>query len=297
MRYSIILGPVLALALNAGAHGATLERVVVGVHPGFTRIVFHLDDATPYALEWQANGAPMVLLQGIELEDSAPTSRLTENAVPLTGISYRPAADGLEALLAIDGPVRAKDFALPPDSYGGHRVVIDVERSGAPSAEAALEVQAELEPPETPDPVALAPESPLVQEALSKPKAPLTASVSAAYPDPVKDESPVCATYTEVLDENQWDMDALITYGSCLSNSGALPQAAETFERILTFDPDFHRARLSLASVLARQGKTARAEAAYKYVLLSGPPADVVRVIQVALHDLASSKPGATAQK
>ncbi len=303
MRYSVILGPVLALAVSAGAQGAALERVVVGVHPGFTRIVFHLDEATPYSVAWGADGAPVILLQGLGADGAAPAApSFTQEAAPLTGISYRPAADGLEAVLGVNGPVSAKDFALTPDSYGGHRVVIDLESSGLASAKVAPEPENNQQAPETPAVIALAPEpepepEPSVAQAMPGPKAPLTPSVSAAYPDPVKDESPVCATYTKALDENQWDMDALITYGACLSNSGALSQAAAAFERILSFDPDFHRARLNLAKVYVRQGKTARAEAAYKYVLLSGPPADVVRVIQAALHDLSSSKVGPTAQK
>jgi|GEM_PF-2884784 len=309
MRHRIVVACILGLGFSVSAQAATLERVAVGIHSGFTRIVFHLDAAASYAVNRQANGAPIILLEGVEAA-GAPVVEpgLSGAEAPLTGITFRVLPTGLEALLAVAGPVRAKSFALKPDSYGGYRVVIDVRRSDSSTVQEAPPPAPAPAPAMVPAAASTAQSAPVEAvtvasinpppDAMSGPKVPLIPSVGAAYPDPIVDDSPVCSTYTKALDENQWDMDALITYGACLSNSGDLTEAAATFERILSFDPDFHRARLNLAAIYARQGKTAKAEAAYKYVLLSAPPTDVVRVIQAALHDLSTAKDsGATAQK
>ena len=106
-------------------------------------------------------------------------------------------------------------------------------------------------------------------------------------------QSDVCAGTANRLQTERWDMRALINHGACLSEAGRLVDARGVFERILSFDPEFHRARLALADVYERQGEIARAKEAYEYVLMSSPPADVTKRIQMALRDL---RPRAAAQ-
>ncbi len=320
----------LSLIASATSNAANIERVVVGAHDTFTRLVFHLDDAASYAQTWDSSGRPVITMPDVSAV--GPQPNFTQRHAPAVGLTYTLSDDGLDAVIVTDGPVKATSFVLTPDTYGGHRVVIDISRTGsglvtgsidssptmrrldpAPATEqpaGELEEITQAVPDSLPEQAALAePIEPLAPETTSdlepeslslpppltqveQPDPPAqTALLTPKEPAPVRTQfsalqTDVCSGTASRLQVDRWDMAALIDHGLCLSNAGRLVDARSVLERILSFDPEFHRARLALADVYARQGEIALAKEAYEYVLLSAPPADVTKRIQLSLREL-----------
>ncbi len=269
-----------ALWTITSARAATVERVAIGVHDGFTRLVFHLDEAVPYHLERPGGGDLILTLEGAGGLPKAPAIGQAEK--PLTGLRFTSGENGVTARLSTAGPVRVKDFALTPDEYGGHRIVLDLSPAGR---ETPPEAPALRDATGTVSTAAVASSDPRQEPPQPQP-APTSAPVPVNETTASQPPEAVCASYEDRLDVNPWDMTALIEYGGCLTTAGSLAEARRVYEKILTFDPDFHRARLGLAAVYAAEGKTDLARAASEQVLLSNPPTPVVQQIQQALHTL-----------
>ncbi len=270
LRHYIFLSVLFYQGMGVSAgHTADIERVAVGVHPTFTRVVFHLNEATPFTQTLDETGQPSLVLSNVTT--AGPVQSFTPNHAPLTGLTYHQDNAGLRITFATNRSVDVKSFSLTPDDYGGHRVVIDF-----PKQETLFQPVRQT-PATLPEPKPVIAAAPLPPE----PKPPL------ASPDisgPV--EVDPCRQTQIMLNQNQWNMAALIEHGLCKKEAGRLEEAQNILERILTFDPEFHRARLALADVYARRGYSSKAREAYTYVLKTNPPSDVRSQIELRLSQL-----------
>lgn len=127
------------LCAGGGADAATIGKVRIGEHSGYTRLVLDLTGPTAMSLEPGADGRSVVAVLP-DADWSAPTGRTYPDSRYLAAYAAEPAAGG-GYRLRIDGkgPVTVtKIMHLDPDGRGyGHRIVLDIAEGSADSAAAA----------------------------------------------------------------------------------------------------------------------------------------------------------------
>jgi len=270
------------LITGTSSQAAEINRISIGQHETYTRLVVRLNDASDYSVDQSNPNQTRLLLQDVEA--AGPDMTLSGDHAPLSSLDYESAADGIALNIAFQSVKEVKSFALPPDENGGHRIVLDFVRGNPEQAGMEPTVKQEPLPPvasvpppaiETNEPVAVAPEPDI-------PAVTFDPTVTGAIPKPVDP----CFKTTRQLESDAWDLLALVNHGVCLEENGKLSEARGTFERVLTFDPSIHGARLGLASVLTKLGKTEAARDAYLYILKSNPPDNVVKLIEARMSRL-----------
>jgi len=271
------------LIISTSSQAAEINRISIGQHDTYTRLVVRLNDASDYSVDQSNPNQARLLLQDV----AAPGPEMTLNAdhAPLSSLDYESSADGVALNIAFKSVKEVKSFALPPDDNGGHRIVLDFVLGDSQQAAVEPEVKRKALPP-----IAAAPAQPLLKEldpveTAQDPVMPAVAfdpTVTGAIPKAVDP----CFKTSRQLEQDSWDLLALVNHGVCLEENGKLSEARGTFERVLTFDPSIHGARLGLASVLTKLGKTEAARDAYLYILKSNPPDNVVRLIEARMSKL-----------
>ena len=272
------------LASGTGLQAAEINKISIGQHDAYTRLVVRLDDASDYSVDQSNPNQARLVLQNVETP--GPEMRLNADHAPLSSLQYEGGQNGLALNIAFQSVKEVKSFALPPDANGGHRIVLDFVLGEPKQVENAPVVKRESLPPVA----AVALEAPLPEEttpAQVEPDTPepiiaFDPTVTGAIPKPVDP----CFKTTHQLEKDSWDLLALVNHGVCLEENGKLSEARGTFERVLTFDPSIHGARLGLASVLTKLGKTEAARDAYLYILKSSPPDSVVKMIETRMSTL-----------
>ncbi len=286
MKPNILVHALVALltavtALTAAsADAATIEKVRVAKHDTKIRLVFDTDKAVNYSVTTGDGSSVRIEMAGVEKAGPQPTPGISIKYAPLTSVRYQVTDEGVTAIISASSAMHAKSFSLKPDYYGGHRIVIDLARKAddlADQIEPAVVTKRDIEQHARPSNVPKRKQSSADDD-----------EDSAEVKDALRGTGDPCGGHKRKLESNQWDMTELIDYAGCLRDGGKLLDAQAVYEKILTFDPDFHRARLAVAEVYTYLGSIEKAKSAYEHVLFSDPPPDVVKRIQAALDALPS---------
>lgn len=313
-----------ATSLSEDDLARELTRVTAGVHSNYERFVLHTTQAVKFEQLETVDHAIRIVLDNVTADDKA----LAGNQPELSGkfgmvknISYEQYTDGLLVLIELADDVspapQTHIFVLTPDSYGGHRVVVDIAKPGHTVSVAEAAPEAEATPASfTPAPhvdhapAKAAPQSaiehhqdpfatqrladdggtqtaPPEQEAPNTPKPPAPEQHAALRPsEPTPPAAVSCEQYRTNLTAYGWSYKAAFDLAGCLSSGRRWSEAAQVYEQILQRDPEFHRARLALADIYGRTGQIDLAKQAYLHVLATNPPTDVVKVIQLRMDAL-----------
>ena len=275
---------------------AEINKISIGQHSTYTRLVVRLDEASSYSVDRSNTQQARLTLKDVAA--AGPDMPLNADHAPLSSLSYETTQNGVALDIAFQSVKEIKSFDLPPDENGGHRIVLDFilgEPSQASSQDMA--VTREALPP-----VAAAPLPPTLAPTIESPPETMRTTVppTEEVPDsntPIVAFDPTvtgsipksvdpCFKTTRQLEKDSWDLLVLVNHGVCLEENGKLSEARGTFERVLTFDPSIHGARLGLASVLTKLGKPEAAREAYLYILKSNPPDGVVQMIETRMSTL-----------
>ena len=283
-RQTWLIGLAAFLATGTGPQAAEINRISIGQHDTYTRLVVRLNDASNYSVDQSSPNQVRLLLQDVEA--AGPQMTLNADHAPLASLDYENAADGVALNIAFQSVKELKSFSLPPDENGGHRIVLDFVLGNTKQTAVEPSVKREALPPVA----AVLPEAPAARTpapaqditAPAEPNVTFDPTVTGAIPKPVDP----CFKTKRQLEKDSWDLLALVNHGVCLEENGKLSEARGTFERVLTFDPSIHGARLGLASVLTKLGKTDAARDAYLYILKSNPPDTVVQLIESRMSKL-----------
>lgn len=120
----------LAAGLGAESRAAVLAEVRLGRHPGFTRVVFELDEPSGYRLERpREGGAPQVR---VILEAESPPRIVEGRGDLVRSVEVKPAGERSEAVVTLaTGNVHVTEMILtaPP------RLVLDLQRLESGGAE------------------------------------------------------------------------------------------------------------------------------------------------------------------
>jgi len=80
-------------------------------------------------------------------------------------------------------------------------------------------------------------------------------------------DAAACEDAETIVRNDPWDLEALRRYGSCQALQGELANAASTFQRLLTFEPDNAGAEIGLAATQQELGEIAAAVEVYQRLL------------------------------
>ena len=127
-----ILPGALTVLLMQSATAATVEDVRIWAENGKTRVVLDLSNPARHNI-FTLRGPDRIV---IDLDDSRLASRLAKlpaGAGAVRQIRSAVRADGqLRVVLDLNQAVRSRSFTAGPNSQYGDRLVIDLQRSGAP---------------------------------------------------------------------------------------------------------------------------------------------------------------------
>lgn len=307
----------------SAALAADLLDIRVGVIDSAARVEIFTSAPFPLTPASEAEAAEGRAFRAPGLQAQPLRLALEPWAAPLTQIEVRPAEGG--ALIVVTGAA-AWDAGLSIRGGGtGPAVsVIDLMTDGASNlaaAEAApaqaptqTAMQSASEPSSTapqmqataaPTPLGADQEgqaAPLVAppgadaqavsaEAAETPAAPRQAlSVFEASSKVIEADlsEAACETARADVEEDAWNMEALVDFGLCLASDGDVEGAETIFQRLLTFDPYSYRAHLGLAAIAHSSGDFAGARKAYQAALESEPPEEIAPKIRSALVEISS---------
>ncbi len=126
---------VFTLEVAADIGSIDLTRVRVGIHPNKTRLVVDLNGVTDFSYD---------IDPGVGFHVSFPDVNALKTSYRARGIvasaSFDSVGTGGYLNVATKKPVEFVNvFVLPPDSYGGHRIIFDVRETGSwPVTESAM---------------------------------------------------------------------------------------------------------------------------------------------------------------
>lgn len=136
------------------AQSAELEHVAVGVHMDYVRLVFHLDEPAGYEQLDMVENSARYVLDGVNASAEVLANniaQLNDKHEPVDGLSFEQFDDGLLVVINFEDGGQArpqiKNFTLTPDSYGGHRIVMDVLKKGG--VHQAATASADVSPPQS----------------------------------------------------------------------------------------------------------------------------------------------------
>lgn len=167
-----------AASVSQGELARELTHVTAGVHGNYERFVFHTTRAATVEQLDMVDRAIRIVLDNVAADDKVVAGGqppLNDKFGTIKNVSYEQYTDGLLVLLALtdDAPAAPQTniFVLSPDSYGGHRVVIDIAKPGkslsvvAPASQPAARPKTETPTAETPD--AEQPQNPFATQRLT----------------------------------------------------------------------------------------------------------------------------------
>ncbi len=299
-----------SLMVATPSYGAELTKIRSGVHKGFVRVVF--DTSGPVTNPALSVHGTSVILSIRDLRVDNPIDKtFSTTHAPLTGISGKSAeGENTELVFELNEPMTARVEQYTPDSYGGHRIVVDLRKQKTSVVDMGMTHEKPAPAPMV-DPVVEpvvehvvshheeaakddmhAMESPTL-ESHDTPHAAPNASYDTHAPEPktetmvgvgtdaalnaaresmaIGDAARACAIISENFPTGTWNLEAMALEGRCLTDQGKALSAKETYEQIVTFDPEHYEARVALAGLLEQEGDVENARANYLRALSAAP--------------------------
>lgn len=178
LRLGAVLAAAAGLLVAGVAEAANLQRVRVGRHPTFTRVVLELDAPASYRLEGPLHGPPPELRLALAA-GGEPLRLSPPGTTPVRSVRVEPDAHGVQVRIELSrADVRVAETILA----GPPRIVLDLAVGPAPELAQAL--------PPTP-PAAREPPAPPAVETVASPAVPPPARpLTAEPPAPVRMPSP-----------------------------------------------------------------------------------------------------------
>jgi hypothetical protein len=145
LRIGVVLGSLLLAApALPNSQSAAVVQVRVGKHPGYTRVVFELDEAVDYTIRPTGESREIV----VDLEAGSARRVMTSRSDLVETVSIQPAEGGAVARIRVtEAPVHITEMLLsePP------RIVLDLraERAATAAAEPSGPTGGSEEPVET----------------------------------------------------------------------------------------------------------------------------------------------------
>jgi hypothetical protein len=145
LRIGVVLGSLLVAApALPNSQSAAVVQVRVGKHPGYTRVVFELDEAVDYTIRPTGESREIV----VDLEAGSARRVMTSRSDLVETVSIQPAEGGAVARIRVtEAPVHITEMLLsdPP------RIVLDLraERAATAAAEPSDPTGGSEEPVET----------------------------------------------------------------------------------------------------------------------------------------------------
>ena len=213
----------LLAALPAPAGAAELEAVRLGVHQSFTRIVADFDSPPASAVAHMDGHTAVLRLEGVSGAEGVALPRARGGLIG-GPMSAQREGDALLLRVPLKAAAQAKTYRFSPDSYGGHRVVLDLHGPGGGGHGGHA----------------------MAKEALKgKDAARRDAALALSRGDAAK----ACAILSKNFPAGSWDLEAMLMEGQCLAQQGLIKDARGLYEQMLAFDPTLERVKIEMKAL------------------------------------------------